>query len=148
MGRLQPDTQPRPTPAPRELSIPVTEERLEVDHQVVDTGHTLRLRKEVAEVPDRVTDQVTQEFVEVSRVPVGRVVGESPKVRHEGDVLVVPVVEERLVTRKELVLVEEIRLTRRREVKRVQSDVLLRRERVVAERLDPETGEWRPEEGR
>jgi len=46
-------------------------------------------------------------------------VDEPPQVRHEGEVMVVPVVQERLVTHKELVLVEEIRLTRRRQQSQV-----------------------------
>src|SRR3954463_6557251 len=125
-----------------ELSIPVTEEQLEVQREVVDTGRTLRLRKQVEEVPADVREPVTREVVDVQRVPVGRVVDGPPSVRHEGDVMVVPVVQERLVTRKELVLVEEIRLTRRREVAQAEAKVVLRRERVVVERFDPDTNQW------
>ena len=131
-----------------ELVIPVVEERIEVSTEVVDTGRVLRLRKQVQEVPTEVRVPVATEVVDVQRVPIGRVVDEPPAVRHEGNVIVVPVVGERLVTRKELVLVEEIRLTRRRETTEAQVEpVLLRRERVVAERFDPDTGEWLPEPG-
>lgn len=131
-----------------ELVIPVIEERLDVHREPVDTGRTLRLRKQVEEVQSDVRVPVATEVVDVQRVPVGRVVDEPPAVRHEGDVIVVPVVEERLVTRKELVLVEEIRLTRRREMTETEVEpVLLRRERVVAERFDPDTGQWVPEPG-
>jgi uncharacterized protein (TIGR02271 family) len=128
-----------------ELSIPVTEEQLEVRREVVDTGRTLRLRKQVEEVPADVREPVTREVVEVQRVPVGRVIDGPPAVRHEGDVMVVPVVQERLVTRKELVLVEEIRITRRREVAQAEAKVVLRRERVVVERFDPDTNQWQAE---
>lgn len=131
-----------------ELVIPVIEERLDVHREAVDTGRTLRLRKQVEEVRSDVRVPVATEVVDVQRVPVGRVVDEPPAVRHEGDVIVVPVIEERLVTRKELVLVEEIRLTRRREMTETEvGPVLLRRERVVAERFDPDTGQWVPEPG-
>jgi uncharacterized protein (TIGR02271 family) len=133
--------------APTNLSIPVTEEQLEVSRERVDTGRTLRLRKQVDEVPQQVKEAVATEFLEVQRVPIGRVVNESPGVRHEGEVMVVPVIQERLVTRKELVLVEEIRLTRRREVEEVEAQVTLRRERVVVDRFDPDTGQWLPEPG-
>jgi uncharacterized protein (TIGR02271 family) len=125
-----------------ETTVPVIEEQLDVGRRVVDTGPTVRLRKQVTEVPAHVDDSVAHEFVDVQRVPIGSVVDAAPAVRHEGDVMVVPVVEERLVTRKELVLVEEIHLTRRREVREVSADVNLRRERVVVERLDPESGQW------
>ena len=131
-----------------ELVVPVIEERVEVGKEVVDSGRTLRLRKQVEEVRSDVRVPVTTEVVDVQRVPVGRVVDEPPSVRHEGDVIVVPVVEERIVTRKEQVLVEEIRLTRRREVTEAKAEpMLLRRERVVAERFNPDTGEWLPEPG-
>jgi stress response protein YsnF len=130
-----------------ELSIPVTEEELEVRREVVDTGRTVRLRKQVETVPAQVREPVTTEVVDVRRVPIGRVVDEPPQVRHEGDVMVVPVIQERLVTRKELVLVEEIRVTRRREVVQAQADVVLQRERVSVERFDPDTGQWQAEPG-
>lgn len=131
-----------------ELVIPVVEERIEVSTEVVDTGRVLRLRKQVQDVPTEVRVPVATEVVDVQRVPIGRVVDEPPAVRHEGNVIVVPVVEERLVTRKELVLVEEIRLTRRSEVAEADGGThVLRRERVVAERFDPDTGEWLPEPG-
>lgn len=123
----------------------VTEERLEVGRRVVDSGPTLRLRKQVEEVPAPVNEQVAHEFVDIQRVPVGRVLEAPVPVRQEGDVMVVPVIEERLVTRKELVLVEEIRLTRRREVREVSAEVSLRRERVVVERFDPESQQWLPD---
>ena len=130
-----------------EPAIPVTEEQLHVRREVVDTGRTLRVRKQVEEAPATVQEPVTTEMVEVQRVAVGRVVDEPPAVRHEGNVMVVPVVQERLVTRKELVLVEEIHLTRRREVTQAQADVVLRRERVTVERFDPDTGQWHAEPG-
>jgi stress response protein YsnF len=133
------------TQRPSDIAVPVTEERLEVGREVVDTGRTLRVRKQVEEVPAEVREPVATEVVEVERVPVGRVVSEPPQVRHEGDVMVVPVVEERLVTRKELVLVEEIRLSRRREVVEGRAEVVLRRERVLVERFDPGTGQWHSE---
>src|SRR3954469_17174351 len=129
-----------------QLSVPVTEEQVEVHREVVDTGRTLRLRKQVEEVPAQVREPVTREVVDVQRVPVGRVIDASPAVRHEGDVMVVPVVQERLVTRKELVLVEKIRITRRLEVAQAEAKVVLRRERVVVERFDPDTNQWLAEE--
>jgi len=128
-----------------QVSIPVTEEQLEVTRKVVDTGRTVRVRKHVEEVSAIVREPVSLERVNIERVPIGRVVEEPPCVRTEGDVIVVPVVEERLVTRKELVLVEEIRLARRREETQTQAEIPLRRERVVVERFDPDTKQWLPE---
>jgi len=127
-------------------TVPVTEEQLEVSRRVVDTGRTLRMRKHVEEQLVRAEDSVVHETVDVERVPIGRVLEAPVAVRQEGDVTVIPVVEERTVTRKELVLVEEIRLTRRREARPVSADLTLRRERVVIERFDPESQQWLSED--
>lgn len=129
-----------------DVTVTVTEERLEVGRRVVDTGPTLRLRKQVQEVPTTVNEHVAHDFVDIERVPIGRVLDGLVGVREEGDVMVIPVIEERLVTRKELVLVEEIRLTRRREVREVSAEVSLRHERVTVERLDPESQQWRADD--
>lgn len=127
--------------------LAVTEEQLEIRHEEVDSGRPLRLSKKVDETVALVREALTLEAVCVERVPIGRVVDALPEVRQEGDVTVVPVIEERLVTRKELVLVEEIRLTRQREVVNVETDIPVRRERVTVERFHPESGQWVPEPG-
>jgi uncharacterized protein (TIGR02271 family) len=119
------------TPTHPDLAIPVIEDQLEIHRELVDTGHTLRLRKRVEQVNVAFDERLSRDHVEVERHPMGRVVESIPPVRSEGDVIIVSVVEERLVTRKELVLVEEIRLTLRREVTRMQGETPLRRERVV-----------------
>ena len=130
-------------PAPQqETTIPVIEEQPGTTRRMVETGGKLRLRKRMEEVPGEVTEPLVSEFVDVERVPVGRVLDEPVGIRHEGDVTIVPVVEERLVLRKELVLVEEIRLTRRREEHELREQVTLRRERVAIERFDPATQQW------
>jgi uncharacterized protein (TIGR02271 family) len=134
------------TPETQDNTIPVTEEALEISRRRVDTG-ALRVRKHVQEEAVNAQEPVVRDTVDVERVPIGRVVDSAPGMRQEGDVTVVPVIEERLVTRKELVLVEEIRLTRRREVTQASADLTLRRERVVIERFDPVAQQWLSEEG-
>lgn len=128
-----------------ETTVPVVEEQLHVSRREVDTGRTLRLHKWLEEEPVQLSEPVTLESVEVERVAVGRVVEQAPGVRQEGEVTVVPVVEERLVTRKELVLVEEIRLKRVRKVTEAKAEAVVRRERVDVERFDPESRQWHPE---
>jgi len=51
----------------------------------------------------------------IERVPIGRIVPSTPEQRQEGDTLVLPVVEEILVSEKKILLQEEIRITRRRQ---------------------------------
>lgn len=136
----------QPPRAPADLSVPILEERLEVGREVVQTG-TVRVRKEVDETVQPVRERVANEVADVRRVPVNRVVNQPPAVRHEGDVMVVPVLRERLVLRKEWVLVEEVRISRRVEHALAEAQVTLRSERVVVERLDPATRQWLPEDG-
>ncbi|HWI79858.1 MAG TPA: YsnF/AvaK domain-containing protein [Ramlibacter sp.] len=131
----------KPSTGSRDGVLPVTEEQLDVGRRTVETG-AVRVRKRVQEVTGQVTEPLISEFVETQRVPVGRVLQEPVGIRQEGEVTIVPVVEERLVLRKELVLVEEIRLTRRREEHNATEQVTLRRESVVIERFDPETQQW------
>ena len=123
--------------------IAVTEERLDVSKRLVESGRAIRLRKLVHEEVVTVDEPLITEVTEVERVAVGRPVDEAVAVRYEGDVMIVPVVEERLVTRKELVLVEEIRVTTRKLPRSLPSETTLRREEIIVERLDPDSGEWR-----
>ena len=74
-------------------------------------------------------------MVEVERVPVDRIVDAAPAVRQDGDVTIIPVMEEVLVVEKRLVLKEELHVRRRRTQESVEVPVTLRRERVEVERL-------------
>lgn len=126
--------------------VPVIEESLEVRRRTVDTG-AVQIGKVVTEQVVPVTESLTSEYVDTARVAIGRVISEPALVRHEGDVMIVPVVEERLVLRKELFLVEELHVTRRRETRQASEQVTLRRESVRVRRLDPVTQQWEPEGG-
>ena len=126
-----------------EVVVPVIVEELEVRTRTVESGGAVRLRKLVHEDTVTVDEPLSSQTWEIERVAVGRPVEGDVPVRHEGDTMIVPVLEERLVTRRQLVLVEEIRLTRRTHTYREPRTVTLRREEVVAERLDPASGEWR-----
>lgn len=131
-------------PAPEDAAVlPVIQERLDVTRRVVETG-AVRVRKLVHEDVVEVNRRHVTDCVQTERLPVGRVVQGSQPVRHEGDTMIVPIVEERMVVCKQLVLVEEIRITRRREIREVPEEVTLKRESVVVERLDPVTQQWHP----
>jgi stress response protein YsnF len=124
------------------VSLPVTEEELQITRQVVDTDRKLRVRKEVHTEPVQFQTQSVLHTVEVERVRVGRVVDEIPAVRQEGEVTIIPVVAEEAVVVKRLVLVEELRLTRKHDTKTAVSETTLRKEQVVVERFDPSSGAW------
>ncbi|MDB5743976.1 MAG: hypothetical protein JWR68_2291 [Polaromonas sp.] len=122
--------------------IPVIREEAQVHLQREQTG-TVRVRKVVHESTEPVSAQGYREVIETTRVPVNQVVQAVEAPRELGEVLVIPVYEERLV--KQLVLVEEIHVTRRREAFEHIAATSLRREEVVVERLDPATQQWVPD---
>ncbi len=119
-------------------TISLVEERLVVGKRVEDTG-VVRVHKDVVEWPETVRLDTVRETVEVERVAVGRVVEGPIGVRYEGEVTIVPVLEERLVVEKRLVLVEEIWITRKRETTTEERTFTLRKEHVTVERDAPDT---------
>ena len=123
----------------------MAEERLAVGKRSVVTGR-VRLRKRVHEKTAIVDEPLTCEEVDVTRIAINRVVDAPVAVRHEAEVMIVPVVEERLLTIKQLILVEEIRIARCNVERRTPQTVALRREEILTERLDPATGAWKNEE--
>lgn len=118
-----------------ELRIPIVQEEAHVFKRGVTTERvTVRTGAEEHRVV--IKDELWRGHVAVARVPIEREVSEAPPVRTEGDVTIVPVVEERLVVEKRLFLVEELHLTRERELERVEVPATLRRTRVDIERND------------
>jgi uncharacterized protein (TIGR02271 family) len=95
--------------ATAETVIPLVEETLHLGKRLVETGRVrVSLTTEVVEEVLRET--LRHRHAEVERRPVGRMVTEAPAVRQEGDMIIVPVVEEVLVVEKRLMLREEIHL--------------------------------------
>lgn len=119
----------------RGLVIPVVEETLEVSRERVETGR-VRISKRVESREEVVDEPLAREKIRVEHVPINQVVsGETPKIREEGDVTVIPILEERIVTRTELVLVEEVRVHRERSEYRDPQRITLRKEVVAVERF-------------
>ena len=116
-----------------EQVVPLVREELEVGKRSVERGR-IRVRKTVRSREELVEQPLQHDEVTVERVAVNREVDAPPQPRYERDALVIPVIEEVLVTRKQLVLKEEIYI-RRRAVESVhQERVTLRSEDVEVER--------------
>lgn len=120
-------------------TIPVVQEELALGTVREQTG-TVRVRKLSHARQETVPLRHDTEQLEIERRPINRVVEATEAVRHEADVMVVPVYEERLV--KQLVLLEEIHITRRRHAVEGKEVVSLRREEVIVERFDAATQQW------
>ncbi len=117
--------------------IPIVEEMLTVDKRAVITGG-VRLVKRVTEREEVVDEALLREAVSVEHVPINQIVAEAPQARQEGDTLIVPVLEEVLVTEKRLLLKEEIRITRTQTTVHDPQTITLRAEHAVLEEILPD----------
>ena len=114
------------------LSIPVVQEEMEVGKRVVDTG-VVRVRTSTSEHEETVRMPVEREDVVVERIAIGRPVDAPLDVRHEGDVMIVPVHEEVIVVHRQLMLKEELHVRRRVSTAEATQPVVLRRQDVSVE---------------
>ena len=113
--------------------IPVIEEYVQVSKELVTTG-VVRIHKSIQEREVLLSEPLESETVDVERVPMNVFVESAPAIRTEGDVTVIPVLEEVLVTKKQLRLVEEVRITRRASTRIYQENAILRSEEITVER--------------
>lgn len=124
-----------PAPAPSSVVVPIIEERLETGTRIVEHGR-VRLTRRVVEREVVVDEPGWTETVSVERRPVGRWVDPAapPQARHDGDRLIVPVLEEVVVVERRLRLVEEVHVRTTREPVSSPRRVALRRWEVDVER--------------
>jgi uncharacterized protein (TIGR02271 family) len=127
------------------LVIPVIHEELEIGKRAVPTGGGVRVRKIPREEEQVVDLPLIDEQVEVERVAVDRAVDSPVPVRHVGDTIIVPVLQEVLVVEKQLRLVEELHIRKKRSERRQPQTVTLRKEEATVERLDGDSREPRGE---
>lgn len=120
------------------IRVPVIQEEAWVEKRIVDTGRGVRIHKTVAEHPCQIDERLLRDEVEVTHVPVDRIVplDQAPATRYEGDTLVVPVLEEVLVVERRLRIKEELHITRTRREERHVDTVMLKSEQVGVERFD------------
>ena len=116
-----------------ETRVPIVEERATIDKQTVATG-LVRIKTEVGERVELLAEELTAHTVTVERVRIELEVDAPPPVRSEGDVLIIPVVEQRLVVTKRWVVTEELHVHRRAHTQVVSVPVDLRATRVSVER--------------
>jgi len=121
--------------APPSSRIPLAEETVRVDKKDVVTGKVVV--RTVSETTEQIVrERLEQEAVEVTRVPIEVEVQTPPQTRRDGDTLIVPVLEERLVIEKRLFVVEELHIRRRVSQDDVEVTVPVRKQRAIVERID------------
>ncbi len=122
-----------------QIVIPLLAEQLNIARQKVLTGG-VRVHKTVSERTETIDEPTLREEMEIQRVTVNQFITEPPAVRYEGDVMIVPLMEEVLVVEKKLVLREEVRITKRRDTLRNPQQIVVRREEATLEQIKPDAG--------
>lgn len=125
--------------APGATVIPLVEEQLQVSKTQVETAR-VRYRRETEERTETVSVPLADVRWEVEHVPVGRVVEAQPEIRQVGDTIVFPLVEERLVVKRELWLSEEVHVHKVKTVVEKSAEFPVRHDVLVEERSEPGAG--------
>ena len=102
--------------------IPLIEEQLTVGKRLVQTGKVV-LEKTVQEYERQLDEPLALRTYDIERRVLNKPVDHTPAVRHEGDTTIYPVVEERLILTKQLILKEEVYVKLRDDV-RVDTQVV------------------------
>jgi uncharacterized protein (TIGR02271 family) len=123
-----------------EVVLPVIEESVSVGKRAVETG-AVRVHKRVVEREEVVEMPLEVEEISVERVPINRLAEGPVEVRQEGDVTIVPLVEEILVVEKRTLIREEIRMVKTRRTIQSRQNVVVRREEADVERTAGEPAE-------
>jgi stress response protein YsnF len=110
------------------------EEEVRLDKRMVTTGK-VRVRTIVDVETELAKATLDGETVEVTRVPIDRIVDQAPGIRVEDNVTIIPVLEEVLVVDKRLVLKEEVHIRKLATTEDVEIPVELRKQHAVIERL-------------
>lgn len=125
------------------IIIPVVVEEAVVEKDIVETGR-VRITRTIHEREEIIEEPLLREEIEVRRVPVHQVVEGRPKPRTEGNVLIVPILEEVLVVEKRLMLKEELHIIHHRHREMTHQQITLRTQEPIIERFD---GDGKPVRG-
>jgi uncharacterized protein (TIGR02271 family) len=114
--------------------IALAEEEVRLDKRMVTTGK-IRVRTNVDVETELAKATLDGETVEVTRIPIDRIVDQAPGIRVEDNVTIIPVLEEVLIVEKRLVLKEEVHIRKLATTEEVEIPVELRKQHAVIDRL-------------
>lgn len=118
-----------------EQVIPLVEEQMVVGKAVVETGR-VRVRRETEEVVQKVSVPLANVSWEVEHVPVEQLVEAQPEIRQVGETTIFPLVEERVVVKRELWLREEVHVRKVVSTVEKSAEFPVKRDRLVEEHLE------------
>ena len=99
----------------------------------------MRVQTKVEISEAHLRENLVSETVIVSRKPIGEYVERIPEVRTEGDLTIIPVLEEVLVVEKKLLLKEEIHVRKQATTETITETVPLRRQHAIVTTLSDTT---------
>ncbi|ANC90970.1 DUF2382 domain-containing protein [Azospirillum humicireducens] len=134
MTSAQEPSEKEPPPGGGDAVIRLHDESVTIDKQLVERSR-IRVTTRVSEREELVREALEQEEATVTRIPIDREINAHPGIRQEGDVTVIPLVEEVLVVERRLVLREELHIRKTRRTVEVEQPVTLRSEEAVVERV-------------
>ena len=120
-----------------EQIIPLVAEQILVGKEQVETGR-VRLRRETEEAVQRVSVPLTNTRWEVEHVPMEQLVTVQPEIRQVGETIIFPLVEERMVVKRELWLREEVHVRKVTSTVEKSADFPVKRDVLVENRSKPE----------
>ena len=132
---LEPEaTQATTADTEADKTVLLHEEFLDISRRRVRRD-TVQVKTITTEYEHRVEESLTHERVEVRRILIDRVVEIVPDTRQEGDVTIIPVVEEQTVIQRRLVLKEEVHLQRKAVSDVHKETVVLRKQEAIVSRI-------------
>ena len=123
---------------PQDLNVPLHEEEISVSRREIKKAN-VQVALVTGTREQLIDEELTQVRVEIERVAIDRVVEVAPPTRQEGDITIIPVVEEIVVVERRLVLKEEVRVRRVSTKEQHQETVVLRQQEAVITREEPDS---------
>ncbi len=125
----------RPVADAQDVVVPIYQEQASVTKRRVVTGR-VRVSRVTHQSEQVLTETLAQQQVKIDRIPIGKLIKAVPKIRKEGDAIIIPIVEEIPVVEHRLVLIEEVWVRRIRNEENHRQQVMLRCQEAVITR-DP-----------
>lgn len=105
-----------------------------VSRRVVETGR-VRVAKVTHTRDHQIDELLARTSFEVDRVPIGRIIDAIPAIKEDGDLTIVPIVEETVVVERRLMLKEELHIRRVQTNEHYQQTVKLRYQTAEVTRI-------------
>jgi stress response protein YsnF len=123
---------------PEDLHIPLHEEEVSLSRREIKKAN-VQVALVTGTREQLIDEELTHVRVEIERVPIDRTVEVAPPTRQEGDITIIPVVEEIVVVERRLVLKEEVRVRRVSTKEQHRETVVLRQQEAVVTREEPDS---------